>query len=292
MTKDQWRTMDDGPMTLDSAISLLCSTGAFSRSPDYTDYRAIMEYGPELDVDGFEVIFYSDWYDNAVRIAQDLRESGLRFRAVHAEKSIGPLLGGATRDEQRQGLQNLISNCRLGSEIGAQFVVLHLWGLPASDLYIERNLSNLEDCLSIAEDHGLQLAIETVPCVRADPLSNIRRAVDIDDRCKVTLDTEYLVAHNQLTEALDADWLWQGEIVVNIHIKDYKGKMQTSDNHRQYLHPGEGDIDFPAFFKRLKERSYSGVVSLEASAMRQDGHVDMKKLEDSLAKLRELANPS
>src|SRR5438552_2638866 len=171
----------------DKPISVLCSTGAFSRDPDRTGHHAILEYGPDLDVDGFEVIFYSDWYRDAGRIAQDLRESGLRFPAMHAEKSIGPLLGGATREEHRQGFQNLISNCRLGSEIGAQFVVLHLWGLPASDLYIERNLAALGDCLSITEDHGLQLAVETVPCLRGDPLSTIRRALDQDERCKVAL---------------------------------------------------------------------------------------------------------
>jgi len=33
---------------------LLCSTGAFSRYPNYTDYRAVLKYGPQLAVDGFE----------------------------------------------------------------------------------------------------------------------------------------------------------------------------------------------------------------------------------------------
>src|ERR1043165_9692450 len=100
-------------MTTDRLISVLCSTGAFSRDPDRSDHHAILEYRPDLDVDGFEVIFYSDWYRNAERVAQDLRESGLRFPAVHAEKSIGPLLGGATREEYRQGLQNLARKCPL-----------------------------------------------------------------------------------------------------------------------------------------------------------------------------------
>lgn len=31
---------------------LLCSTGAFSRNPDYIDYRAVLQYGPQLDVNG------------------------------------------------------------------------------------------------------------------------------------------------------------------------------------------------------------------------------------------------
>ena len=49
----------------DKTISVLCSTGAISRYPDRTDYRAILEYGADLDVDGFEVVFYPDWYADA-----------------------------------------------------------------------------------------------------------------------------------------------------------------------------------------------------------------------------------
>jgi sugar phosphate isomerase/epimerase len=78
--------------------------------------------------------------------------------------------------------------------------------------------------------------------------------------------------------------------VVHAHIKDYNGTMHTPDNRRQYLHPGEGDIDFPTFFKRLRERGFAGNVSLEASVVGVDGSVDMGKLQGSLAKLRELAN--
>ena len=102
--------------------------------------------------------------------------------------------------------------------------------------------------------------------LRADPLSIIRRALDQDERCRVTLDTEFLASHNQLNEALDADWLWQDDRVIHAHIKDYNGTMHTPDNRRQYLHPGEGELDFPNFFKRLKERGFTGSVSLEASA--------------------------
>jgi sugar phosphate isomerase/epimerase len=78
--------------------------------------------------------------------------------------------------------------------------------------------------------------------------------------------------------------------VVHVHIKDYNGTMLTPDNRRQYLHPGEGDIDFPAFFKRLRERGFEGNISLEASVVGVDGSVGIEKLENSLTKVRELAN--
>src|SRR5262245_18882436 len=126
--------------------------------------------------------------------------------------------------------------------------------------------------------------------MQSDPLTIVRRALDMDERCKVALDTEFLASHDQVVPALDADWLWERGAVVHVHINDYNGTMHTPDNRRQYLHPGEGDIDFPAFFKRLGERGFEGNISLEASVVRLDGSVDMQKLQGSLARLRELVD--
>jgi len=71
-------------------LELRCSTGTCSRYPDQTDYHSILTYGPELNVDGFEVMFYPDWSENIKQISTDLQASGLRFPAIHTEKGIGP----------------------------------------------------------------------------------------------------------------------------------------------------------------------------------------------------------
>ncbi len=70
-------------------VQLLCSTGTFSRYPDFTGYQAILTYGPELEVDGFELMFYPDWTSEIEQIAAGLARSGLHFPAIHAEKGIG-----------------------------------------------------------------------------------------------------------------------------------------------------------------------------------------------------------
>jgi hypothetical protein len=41
-----------------SAMQLLCSTGALSHFPHSTGYQAVLEYGLQLEVDGFELMFY------------------------------------------------------------------------------------------------------------------------------------------------------------------------------------------------------------------------------------------
>jgi sugar phosphate isomerase/epimerase len=271
---------------MSKSMQLLCSTGTFSRDPDYTDYRAVVVYGPGLEVDGFEVMFYAGWYAEVEHIAAELRRSGLRFPAVHVEKSIGTLLGSSQPEKREQGIERFAANCRLGSLLGARVLVLHLWGLPELDEQLERNLQGLEACLAVAEQSGLHLAVETIPGSKADPLSNVRRAVDQDERCTVALDTEFLALYHQLEAALNSDWLWQKVRVRHIHIKDFDGHPFLGDQRRRYLHPGEGYIDFTHFFDGLKQRRFTGNISLEASAIRRDGSIDMERLKVSLAMLR------
>jgi sugar phosphate isomerase/epimerase len=248
-----------------------------------------MQYGPTLDVDGLELLFYRQWYEQFDQVAADLLASGLRFPVMHAEKSIGPALGSSEREQRAEALRKLRENCRLGQQLGAGLLVLHLWGLPGSDERLECNLSLLGECLTFAADAGLTLAVETIPCVRADPLTNVRRAVEQDTRAQIALDTEFLALHGQLDEALASEWLWQEGHVAHIHIKDYDGQMADTSGYRRYLHPGEGQIDFPYFFGQLAQREFAGTITLEATVVQPDGRVDLPKLHASLANVRRMA---
>jgi sugar phosphate isomerase/epimerase len=262
-------------------FQLLCSTGTFTRHPDQTSHRAILRYGPLLPADGLELLIYPGWHAQTACIAKELAATGLRFPVAHAEKGIGVALGSAQADELAQGLQRLAANCRLAADVGASLVVLHLWDLPDSDERLERNLAALKECL--------ELAVETVPCRRADPLSNVRQVLERYPRCWVTLDTEFLAFYDQMEAALNADWLWESGRVRHVHVKDYDGCMWTEGGARRYLHPGEGHIDFAHFFSGLRRRGFDDTVSLEASGVRE-GDVDVERLADSLDTLRRLAS--
>jgi len=184
------------------------------------------------------------------------------------------------------------ASCQLGNLLGANLLVFHLWGFPDYDEKIEQNLQQLEHCIKIAEEFELQLAVETIPCKREDPLSNVRRAIEQEPRIHLALDTEFLAMHNQLNTALTADWLWQENRVRHIHIKDYDGGLYSTDNFRRYLHPGEGCINFPKFFDTLRLRNFRGSISLETSVVNRDGIRDIQQLKKSLSILRELiTNP-
>ena len=268
-------------------MQLLCSTGTFSRFPNFTDYHALLTYGPQLDVEGFELMFYPAWYPHLKRIADDLGKSRLNIPVMHSEKNIGVALGNPEPATRAQGVQWLEDNCRLAHSLGTRVLVLHLWGWPELDDHLEYNLQPLHECLDIATRYGLELAIETIPCRLADPLHNIHRALEHDQRCRVALDTEFLAQHQQLQEVFLANWLWKTGHVCHVHIKDFDGQAFLPDGNRKYLHPGEGHIDFTRFFTDLKHCGFHGSVSLEAPVIDAEGNVNIAKLQKSLSMMRQ-----
>jgi sugar phosphate isomerase/epimerase len=245
----------------------LLPTGSVTREPDFADHHRIRRHIPPVEL---ELSIYKHWDE---RVVEDL--DGLPVVTAHAVKSIGASLSGDDPAVDRFAL-----DCRIAAALGAQLLVLHLWELPDGDRYLERNLAHLPTLLDLAEQHGLTLTVETVPCTAGTPIDNVRRACERDERCRVTLDTEFLGLHGQLGAALEI-----AELVAHVHAKDYHPDVWGS-NPRRYLLPGEGVLDVGGFLERLP---YDGTVTLEFSAVTADGAVDTSRLEEGLAWLRRLA---
>jgi sugar phosphate isomerase/epimerase len=244
----------------------LLPTGSVTRHPDFTDHRRILDHVPPADL---ELSIYQGWDE---RVIEDLH--GLPIVTAHADKSIGATLSGDEPAFDRFAL-----NCRIGAALGATLVVLHLWELPDGDRYLERNLDRLPALLDLAEEHGLTLAVETIPCTVGTPVENVVRACERDERCRVTLDTEFLGVHGQLDAALEL-----AELVAHVHVKDYDPEVWGT-KPRRYLLPGEGVLDIDGFLERLP---YDGTVTLELSAVQDDGGIDAQRLEEASAWLRKL----
>lgn len=268
-------------------IPLLCSTGAMSRNPDHTSYQQVLRYGPQVDADGLELMFYKSWYPEIEHIANELQASQLHIPAMHAEKDIGVLLGSTSIEDRQHSVSLLAENCRLGSMIGVQIIILHLWGWSQLDDHLDYNLEQLHHCIDAATHYGIKLAIETIPARHADPLTNVQRAFQQDQRSYIALDTEFLALYDQNDAVFTTPWLWEHERVQHIHIKDFDGQS-FKDGKRRYLHPGEGNIDFVRFFTQLKQHHYTGYVSLESPAIDNSGYVDIARLQQSLNFVRAL----
>jgi sugar phosphate isomerase/epimerase len=244
----------------------LLSSGSVTRNPDFPDHRRILEHIPPVEL---EASIYPTWDEH---VADELR--GLPFVTAHADKRTGATLSGDEPDLARFAL-----DCRVARVLGAGLVVLHLWELPDGDRYLDRNLDRLPALLDIADEHGVTLAVETIPCTVGTPLDNVRRACERDPRCRVTLDTEFLALHGQLDRAHEL-----GELVAHVHVKDYDPAVWGS-RPRRYLLPGEGVLDLDGFLARLP---YDGTVTLEMSAVGPGGEIDRTLLEAAVAWLRRL----
>ncbi|GCF07923.1 sugar phosphate isomerase/epimerase family protein [Dictyobacter arantiisoli] len=270
---------------MSQSVQLLCSTGVFSRYPDLTGYQAILKYGPYLEVDGFEVMFYPSWYSHIERIAEEFQRSQLCFPAMHTEKNIGTTLGQTDPAERARGVHMLAKNCQLAGWLGCKIVVLHLWNWPELDDNLDNNLSVLHECYDIALQHGVELALESIPGRHFDPLTNLQRAFTYEPRSHFALDTEFLANYKQLETVFQTPWLWKEQRTHHVHIKDSIGQPFV-DGKRRYLHPGEGHIDFQRFFSQLQETGFTGNLSLESPAITIDKEVDLAQLHASLNFIR------
>jgi sugar phosphate isomerase/epimerase len=268
--------------------TVLCSTAVLTRGPDRTDHKAILEHAAKLGAPALELALYPEWYGHLDEVVEDLGKAELTFRSVHADKSIGAGLGSEDPEEADEALALLEVNCRAAAALGAKTLVLHLWELPTGDEQLERNLERLPTCLDTAEAYNVVLAVETVPGRAGTTLTNVRLALERDPRCAVTLDTEFLAFHGELTESIAADWLWADKRVRHVHLKDFNGRLREG-GVRRYLLPGEGTLDLQAFLNGLVQRGYDGGIALEASALTPAGELDQARLEQVAAAVRQLS---
>lgn len=263
---------------------ILCSTGVYASSRDPGCIDVISKFGSKLDVDGLELIMYSGWYKDAQEIGRTLRRSGIPFPVMHAEKDLSAFFSVEDFDLQRIGMERFETNCRLACMLKAGIIVLHLWTLPDSDMNLERNISMLDELVSTAGKYDLLLTIETVPCIKKDPMTNIKEI--FDDRCdlKVTLDTRLLAVHDQLDDLGSANWFWDMDLAAHVHISDYSGIFESM---RTPLMPGEGCIDFKSFFDLLKRKGYKGALTLESRGINSDKEIDERKIAKGISFIRD-----
>ena len=259
-------------------MRILCSTGAATRHPKRADHRLIADVH-DLPCAGFELSIYPGWVEDVDAVAEGIAALALPIETAHAEKVVGARLS----EGDSRAVERLERSARLAAHVGARLLVLHLWELPLGDRQLERNLDLLPACADVAEQAGLKLGIETIPCSVGSPLANVARAVEREPRCVAVLDTEFLALHGEFGAAPDA-----GLPVGHVHVKDFAGEIRHGDPRTRYLLPGEGALDLDGFLDRLRADGYDGTVTLEPSAVDPDGGLDRTRLAAIATALRAL----
>lgn len=267
---------------------ILCSTGCFVGRANGRNFYLIEKYADKLSCDGFEFMMYSSWYARLRELGDFLVSTGLSFPTMHCEKHIGEWFTTGEEYAVRSALRLFECNCELARRIGADRLVLHLWnGLP-SDSRFENNLAVFGSLEKIAADRGVTIVVENVVCHEKEPMIHWRQLAEMYPEVRFLFDTKMAAFHNEV-DALFSDeyeWLWQQNRIRHLHINDYGGGYM--DWHALKVLPiGSGKVDFDSFFGNLKKRGYSGDYTVEATALRPDGSVDIDMLNGCFEKIRD-----
>jgi sugar phosphate isomerase/epimerase len=176
--------------------------------------------------------------------------TGVSIHTIHALFGDERNLGVADEAARAAGIRAHEKTLRVAADLGASNVVFHIGGAEP-DVNLSSALRSVETLLAVAEDAGVDVAIENLPpgLLGSSPedLVAIMEAFD-SPRLGVCLDT----GHAHMTGGCDR-WLDAvGPHVSMVHLHDNMGDV---DNH---LAPGEGTIDWPRAQRRLRENGYSG----------------------------------
>jgi sugar phosphate isomerase/epimerase len=264
--------------------TILCSTGAYIGQKNNFDHTLIPFYASRLRCDGLELMMLRAWYDDIGGRASYLAKSGVRFDVIHSDKEIGVLLSRNEDGDTAEALRLFEVSCRTGFTVGAAKLVLHLWGGYGTDRNIGYNISVLDRLLEISERYGLCLTVENIPCACQDPLTHWASIEELYPEARFIFDTRFGAFHRQLDEIFRRPWFENGKIV-HMHISDFAGPPGDFTKLRPILFPNEGIACLNALLPRLKA-AYHGSITLESPALRNDGSVDIEKINLALDLLR------
>ena len=267
------------------SIPVYCSTGTFLGRYNGREWRILPELAAHIDADGFELMVFSNWYGEFDQLASAFLKSGPYFGSMHLEKGIGSDLSEEDPDKRTDALRRLAENCALAEKLGIKIAVLHLWGAPNSDRYIDRNIELFGKCKEIADRHGVTLAVENIVCEKGDPLDVWRVLAETYPDIRFTFDARMCAFHKEFDASYALPY-WADGHIAHVHFADFSGGFKEYDAIRKILHPGEGEVDVARLAMQLKTTGYRGAVTMESPGLRQDGTVDYEKLNNSLRILK------
>ena len=264
---------------------ILCSVGAVIGRGNDWDIRHLYECLDRLNCDGYEFMLFGMWYEQIDALKRFMRDFPAPVPVFHCEKRVGDLISRNDAGDYDTAVERFEINCALARDIGAEKLVLHLWGGLASDKEIERNIAAYAVLRDILDRYGLELCVENVVCNTRDPMTHMRTLAGIYPDISFTYDTKMAEFHGQLGELSAPENQWLLKHIRHLHINDYKGAYGDWDSLRT-LHVGDGQADFDGFFKALNATDYRGHYTVEATSIAPTGEIDFAALNRSFDRIR------
>jgi sugar phosphate isomerase/epimerase len=259
----------------------------------------------ELGFDGIEMIVNAPkdlkdfWTDSRIdRIRQKLEKNKLQVSQFVLFQPVVEGLSSTNSGVREQNLDNFEAGCRIGSKLGASIInIVAPWARelkgptgylpryyelgdpkPGQKFHIDiaegfdwdrvwaAYVEITKACLARAKAHGLKFSLEHhTHCMVPDASSFLRLWDAIrDPDLGYNLDTGWTLLQREYPPVAIYKVRKQ---LMNLHMRDIDGQM------RQFVHIGEGVMDFKAIIDTLKQIGFTGYLSIE-----QDKHPgDMKE---------------
>ena len=265
-------------------MRVLCSTGCFIGYRNRYDFRLLEYANKVLSCDGFEILLPFDNQD-CIEVANYILNHAIFTPCVHADKRIGILISTGTNESIKKALDLFEDNCKFARYVGAEIVVLHLWGGKKSDSNIRQNILHFQDLKDIANQYGLIISVENVPCVVSDSLNCFEILRKKYNDIFFTFDSRFAAFQNIQQELFDNKLIV--ERINHIHVSDYSGGKNEWDKLSIILGIGEGEIDFVNLFELINSRVSCQYITLESPCYKND-KCDFLKLEENIVKVKKL----
>jgi len=250
---------------------IIFSTGVFIGNSNNRDHTLLVKMMPELIFPGFEILvsdYYADRqgeYEEAAKNVLLAKEKGAVFPVMHMNQKIGTLISRNEPGDIDDAVQIFEFNCEYAVKFGVKLLVLHLWGGQDSDKNIDVNIRIFPRLKEISDRYNLILTVENIICNTHKPLDHMKKLWELyGGDIKFTIDVRHAEFHKSLVETCESDFLWRNNLVLHVHISDYKGKyMEWSKFFARDTPISYGDVDFDYFFSFLKSVDYSGSITVE-----------------------------
>jgi Sugar phosphate isomerases/epimerases len=265
-----------------------CSTGTIIGGENNFNWNLIVENKNNIAADGFELMMLHVYYSQFREMEKQFAANNMVFPVIHGGKNIGDLLSHADQESTVEALRLFDLNCEFGVNIGAEKIVLHLWGGYDSDKNIDYNIDMCEKLLEISEKYNITLLIENIPCIVKEPLSYWNILEKRYPQLKFIADTRFLGFHSQTEEIFESNWFDKGKIT-HMHVSDFSGPPRDFSTLRPILHPHDGMIDMDTLLTKATAK-YNGSITLESPVINGDGTLDIEKLNSSLNYIKKVSN--
>jgi sugar phosphate isomerase/epimerase len=190
-------------------------------------------------------------------VRQSLDQTGLAVAAIGIKA--GWLF--SNRDDATDRLAAFVDGCQIARALDCPLVIS---AVGAIDGEYPTASTNLRAAIGIAADHGLLLALEpNLQHPRLNTPQPLMRLIEMaGGGCGIVLDSYHLhrasVPGSFLAEI-------PASLIALVHASDVSATPAIPPEPlTDRLLPGEGEVDWPSFFKPLRARGYRGLVSLEA----------------------------